>query len=77
MTEALQLRVNDVDFEHRAIVVREGKGNNDRVVMLPQSIVPALREQLARARVLWALDQAEGRVGVDLVLGLPASHPFN
>jgi integrase len=50
ITEALQLRIKDLDFEHQAIVVREGKGNKDRVVMLPQAIVPALREQLACVR---------------------------
>jgi len=75
ITEALQLRVKDVDFEHRAIVVREGKGNKDRVVMLPQSIVPALREQLARARVLWAADQAEGRAGVAMPDALERKYP--
>ena len=35
LLEGLRLRVKDVDFEHRAIVVREGKGSQDRVVMLP------------------------------------------
>jgi integron integrase len=75
ITEALQLRVKDVDFEHQAIVVREGKGNKDRVVMLPQSIVPALREQLARGRVLWAADQAEGRAGVAMPDALQRKYP--
>jgi integrase len=36
LTEGLRLRVNDVDFGQRALIVREGKGNKDRVVMLPQ-----------------------------------------
>lgn len=75
ITEALQLRAKDVDFEHQAIIVREGKGNKDRVVMLPQSIVPALREQLARARVLWAADQAEGRAGVAMPDALERKYP--
>ena len=44
ITEGLQLRIKDVDFEHRAVVVREGKGGKDRVVMVPESLVPALRE---------------------------------
>jgi integron integrase len=66
ISEALQLRVKDVDFEHSTIVVREGKGGKDRAVMLPQSLVPALRAQLVRARVLWAADQAAGRGGVEM-----------
>ncbi len=73
--EALQLRVKDVDFEHQAIVVREGKGGKDRVVMLPQSLVPALREQLGRARVLWAADQAQGNGGVAMPDALERKYP--
>ncbi len=49
--EGLRLRVKDVDFERRAIIVREGKGAKDRVVMLPASVLPALREQMAQARM--------------------------
>jgi len=56
--EGLRLRVKDVDFERRAIIVREGKGAKDRVVMLPASVVPALHEQMAQARQLWAADHA-------------------
>ena len=47
LSEGLSLRVKDVDFAHRAIVVRHGKGGKDRVLMLPQTLVPALREQLS------------------------------
>ena len=75
IAEALQLRVKDVDFEHQAIIVRAGKGNKDRVVMLPHSIVPPLREQLARARVLWGTDQAEGRAGVAMPDALERKYP--
>ncbi|MBW6495841.1 MAG: tyrosine-type recombinase/integrase [Burkholderiaceae bacterium] len=66
ISEGLQLRVKDVDFERRAIVIREGKRQKDRVVMLPQRLVPGLREQLARARVLWGEDQAAGRGEVEM-----------
>jgi integrase len=48
LSEGLQMRVKDVDFAHRSLVVRAGKGGKDRLVMLPQSLMPALREQLAR-----------------------------
>jgi integrase len=66
INEGLRLRVKDVDFERRAIVVREGKGGKDRVVMLPLSLVPALRAQLARAAALWRADNASGRGGVEM-----------
>lgn len=47
--EALRLRVKDVDFGRREIVIREGKGLRDRVTMLPASIAEDLERQLARA----------------------------
>jgi integron integrase len=75
ISEALQLRVKDVDFEHSTIVVREGKGGKDRAVMLPQSLVPALRAQLARARVLWSADRAAGRGGVEMPEAMERKFP--
>jgi integrase len=66
ISEALQLRVKDVDFAHQALIVREGKGGKDRVLMLPQSLAQPLREQLGRAKLLWAADAAPQRVGVEL-----------
>ena len=73
--EGLRLRVKDVDFEHRAIVVREGKGAKDRVVMLPASLVPKLREQLARGRLLWAADREAGAAGVFMPDALGRKYP--
>lgn len=52
-SECLRLRVKDVDFVRREIVIREGKGAKDRVTMLPQSLVEPLQAQLRRARVLF------------------------
>ncbi len=50
ITEALYLRVKDIDFAQRAIYMHQGKGGKDRAVMLPQSLVLPLREQLGRIR---------------------------
>ena len=75
LTEGLQLRVKDVDFEHRTIVVREGKGCKDRAVMLPGALVPALREQIGCARVTWAADAQSGRSGVFLPDALARKYP--
>ena len=55
ISEALQLRVKDVDFEFRTVTVRRGKGGN-RAVMLPATLVQVLRDQFQRARVLWSVD---------------------
>ena len=75
ITEGLRLRVKDVDFAHNSIIVREGKGAKDRVVMLPQSLICRLREQLARARALWAADVASGVPGVELPDALARKYP--
>lgn len=57
ISEGLQLRVKDLDFDHGTIIVREGKGSKDRALMLPESLAPSLREQLSRARAWWLKDQ--------------------
>jgi integron integrase len=75
LSEGLQLRVKDVDFDHRAIIIREGKGRKDRVVMLPQSLAPPLQKQMERARVLWLADQAAGRGGVFMPDALERKYP--
>jgi integron integrase len=73
--EALSLRVKDIDFDRHAIIVREGKGGKDRVVMLPHSLVQPLREQLARSRALWAADRAAERASVSMPFALEAKYP--
>lgn len=45
LREALGLLVKDVDFDRHAIIVRSGKGDKDRVVMLPRALAPQLRAQ--------------------------------
>jgi integrase len=46
--EALRLRVKDVCFDRRTLIVRQVKGRKDRALMLPDSLAPDLRVQLAR-----------------------------
>jgi integron integrase len=76
LMEALRLRVKDVEFERQAIIVREAKGNKDRVVMLPQSLEADLRAQLAVGRMLWDADQRAGRGGVDVPHALEQKYPL-
>jgi integron integrase len=66
LSECLSLRVKDFDFEMREIVVRGGKGNKDRVTMLPASVEEGLRAQLDQARALHARDLAAGGGEVEL-----------
>jgi site-specific recombinase XerD len=67
--------VKDIDFQRSAIVVREGKGAKDRVVMLPRSMRDELADQLARSHRLWAADRAAQRSGVALPHALEAKYP--
>jgi integron integrase len=60
LLECLRLRVKDLDFERRALIVRDTKGDEDRVTMLPDSLVEPLRDQLQRVRRLHEEDLAKG-----------------
>jgi integron integrase len=60
LLEALRLRVKDVDFDQDQIIVRGGKGDKDRVTMLPQSLKPEVRRHLAEVRVLHERDLGRG-----------------
>ena len=75
LSEGLGLRVKDLDFERFVVVVRQGKGGKDRVVMLPQSIASALRAQIAAARAVWQADRAKSVAGVAVPDALGANYP--
>lgn len=60
LMEALRLRVKDVEFARREILVRAGKGNKDRVTVLPENLMARLQEQLQKARSLHEKDLAAG-----------------
>jgi len=75
LMEAMRLRVKDVDFARRVIVVRDGKGGKDRVTMLPQSLLAELRQQCARSPAFWEQDRALNRPGVDMPNALARKHP--
>lgn len=75
LMEALRLRVKDLDFDRGQIVVREGKGDKDRVVMLPSALRDGLRSHLARVRVLWESDRADGVPGVWMPGALDQKYP--
>ena len=66
LLECLRLRVKDLDFTRLQITVREGKGNKDRVTMLPVSVAPALRLHLEGVRCRHEQALAQGHGGVFL-----------
>ncbi len=75
LMEGMRLRVKDVDFDRHAVIVREAKGNKDRVVMLPRSLAPALRVQMLAARALWEADRQAQRGGVEVPHALDIKYP--
>ena len=75
LLEGLRLRVKDIDFDRRAVIVREGKGRKDRVVMLPAALEQPLREQLERTQRIWQADRADGLPGVHLPHALQRKYP--
>ena len=60
LMECVRLRVEDLDFEYGQILVRDGKGQKDRVTMLPQTLAEPLKRQLEQVKVLHEEDLAEG-----------------
>lgn len=75
LMEGMRLRIKDVDFERHVIIVREAKGNKDRVVMLPRSLAPALRRQMLAARATWEADRQAQRAGVQVPDALSVKYP--
>ena len=75
LMEGMRLRVKDVDFDRHVIIVREAKGNKDRVVMLPRSLAPALQKQMMAARALWQADRQAQRAGVQVPDALEVKYP--
>ncbi|MCZ2407306.1 MAG: integron integrase [Burkholderiales bacterium] len=75
LMEALRLRVKDVEFARREIVIREGKGNKDRVTVLPENMMAPLQAQLHKARALHEKDLAAGYGQVYLPHALAVKYP--
>jgi integron integrase len=75
LTELIGLRVKDVDLERCQIVVRAGKGDTDRVTMLPESLLPRLYAHRERLRALHEEDRRAAVPGVWLPEGLERKYP--
>ncbi len=75
INECLQLRVKDVDLVRRELIIRDAKGQKDRVTVLPECLVPSLREHLEKVRTLFDVDCVEGKPGVSLPFALRRKYP--
>jgi integron integrase len=75
LLEALRLRVKDVDFARREILVRDGKGGKDRVTVLPENVILPLQEQMGKAKVQHDRDLGNGFGDVWLPDALAVKYP--
>ena len=75
LRECLKLRVKDVDFGYRQIIVRDGKGGKDRVTILPGAVIEPLREHLFRTRALHERDLLDGCGDVELPDAIARKYP--
>ena len=60
VSEVLNLRIADIDFDRNEIIVRHGKGDKDRHAVLPKSLVPKLKKQIENVKILHQKDLADG-----------------
>ena len=75
LLELLRLRVHHLDLDRRQLHVYSGKGDKDRITVLPQLLVAPLRDQLARLRAIFAADREASIPGVWLPEGLARKYP--
>ena len=73
--ECFKLRVKDIDLEQDALIIRAGKGDKDRLTVLPTSLKEGIREQLAKARTIFAEDRRNDLPGVYLPHSLGRKYP--
>ncbi|RMF08617.1 MAG: integron integrase [Candidatus Neomarinimicrobiota bacterium] len=75
LSEALRLRIKDVHFERRQLIIRDGKGQKDRVTLLPSSLEPDLRRQIAAVARLHTQDLKQNRGATVLPYALARKYP--
>lgn len=75
LMEALRLRVQDIHLDRRELVVREGKGNKDRVTMLPGTLLSPIKRRIAERAAMHTIDVAKGMADVHLPHALARKYP--
>ena len=73
--ECLSLRVNDIDIELKTITVRDGKGEKDRITVLPEKLVAELKIHLQKVKNLFKKDFTKNNIYVPLPYGLERKYP--
>jgi integron integrase len=75
LMEYVRLRVKDVDFQYRQLVVRDGKGRKDRMTMLPELLMVPLKQHLIRVKAIHEQDLRDGLGTIYLPFALSRKYP--
>lgn len=75
LLECLRLRVKDLDFGYKQIIIRDAKGQKDRVTMMPEKLVEPLQMQLSKANKQYKEDLDRGVCNVYLPYALDRKYP--
>ena len=75
LAEALKLRIKDIDFDYKQILVRDGKGEKDRHTILPDSVIPELKKHLNRVYLKHTEDLKMGKGETILPYALKKKYP--
>ncbi len=75
LMECMRLRVKDIDFSYKQIIVHQSKGNKDRVTILPEKLESALQEQLQKVKILHNEDSSAGYGKVYLPFAIEKKYP--
>ncbi len=76
LSECLRLRIKDIDFEKGLIIIRSGKGDEDRISILPESVKEKLLEHIDKVRDIWKEDRRNNIPGVFLPDALSRKYPY-
>jgi len=75
LSECLRLRIKDIDFEYKEIIVHDGKGEKDRRSLLPLSLIPSLKDQISTVKKIHSEDVISGSGCVLLPYALKEKYP--
>lgn len=74
VSEGCHLRIRDINLTHHTLLLREAKGNKDRLVVYPPALTPAIERQIRRARLTFEAD-LEARIPINLPHQLAKKYP--
>jgi integron integrase len=75
LMECVRLRVKDIDFDYLTLIVRDGKGDKDRITMLPESLIPQLKAQIVLVKAIHEQDLLHGAGEVYMPYALDKKYP--